>query len=89
MEINKDLDILKDIISNVLLKAIMIEKPFRESLNNQVEAIRLDIDSKPSKLDKFMDINIKILDKENYNKINMDPELNIKLISILEQVEKA
>ena len=86
-EINKDLDNLKDIISDVLLKAMMIEKPFLDSLNTQVEAIRIDLLDDDSVLNKFMDTNIEELDRENYNSISGDPELNKKILNIINQIE--
>ncbi len=86
-EINKDLDNLKDIVSNVLLKAMMIEKPFLDSLNTQVEAIRIDLLDDDSVLNKFMDTNIEELDRENYNSISGDPELNKKILNIINQIE--
>lgn len=85
-EINKDLDIFEDIISNVILKAMMIEKPFLDSLNTQIEAIRLDINDYKSILDKFMDTNIKDLNRENFVKIAGDPKLNQTIKDIILQI---
>ncbi|MEA3316299.1 MAG: dynamin family protein [Campylobacterota bacterium] len=85
-EINKDLDILEDIISNIILDAMMIEKPFLDSLNTQIEAIRLDIDDYKSTLDKFMDTNIKDLNPEEFFKIAGDPKLNQTIKNIIIQI---
>lgn len=89
IEINKDLDNLQMILSDVVLKAMMIEKPFLDSLNTQIESIRLDLtDEKNSILDKFMDINIQTLDRENYHRISGDPELNQRISNILSSIEE-
>jgi len=86
IEINKDLEILKNIISDVLLKAMMIEKPFIDSLLTQVEAIRIDIND-INIFDEFIELNIKKLDKANYNNISGDEELNNKILNIISQIE--
>ena len=86
-EINKDLELLEDIISNILLNAMMIEKPFIDSLNTQIEAIRRDLNDDNSDLKRFMDINIEILDKENYDRCAGDPELNQKISDIITKIE--
>ena len=86
-EINKDIDLLKEIISNIVLKAAKIEKPFINSLNNQIESIRIDLNSDESELKKLIDINIMdyfLEDLDEYNNLKNDPILNeiIKNISI-------
>ena len=86
IEINKDLEILKNIISNVLLKAMMIEKPFIDSLLTQVEAIRIDIND-INIFDEFIELNIKKLDRVNYNNVSGDEELNSKISKIILQIE--
>lgn len=75
-QINKDLDILNDIISNVILKAATIEKPFINSLKNQIEAIRIDITDEFSEINKFISLNIKNLKREEFNKLENDPITN-------------
>ncbi len=87
-EINKDLDNLKDIISNVILDAMMIQKPFLDSLNTQIEEIRRDLNGKgQNKLNDFMEIYLQVLDRDNYNAISGDPELNKKITNIISQIE--
>ena len=83
-EINKDIDLLKEIISNIVLKAAKIEKPFINSLNNQIESIRIDLNSDESELKKLIDINIRFIARDEYNNLKNDPILNeiIKNISI-------
>ena len=83
-EINKDIDLLKEIISNIVLKAAKIEKPFINSLNNQIESIRIDLNSEKSELKKLIDINIRFIARDEYNNLKNDPILNeiIKNISI-------
>ena len=87
-EINKDLDILQDIISTIILDAMMIEKPFLDSLNTQIEAIRLDIDDNRSILDKFMDTNLKELNKDEFHKVVGDPQLNRDIKDIIIQIKE-
>lgn len=86
-QINKDLDILNDIISNVILKAAMIEKPFINSLKNQIEAIRIDINDKFSEINKFISLNIKNLKREEFNKLENDPITNEKIEKINYKIE--
>ena len=83
-EINKDIDLLKEIISNIVLKAAKIEKPFINSLNNQIESIRIDLNSEKSELKKLIDTNIRFIARDEYNNLKNDPILNeiIKNISI-------
>lgn len=83
-EINKDIDLLKEIISNIVLKAAKIEKPFINSLNNQIESIRIDLNSDESELKKLIDTNIRFIARDEYNNLKNDPILNeiIKNISI-------
>ena len=83
-EINKDIDLLKEIISNIVLKAAKIVKPFINSLNNQIESIRIDLNSDESELKKLIDINIRFIARDEYNNLKNDPILNeiIKNISI-------
>lgn len=86
-EINTDLEILNYIISNILLRAMMIEKPFIDSLFHQVESIEIDI-IEEDKLYDFMDLNIEVLEREKYNDISGDPELNKKISDIILESEK-
>ena len=83
-QINKDLDILNEIISDVILEAAMIEKPFINSLKNQMEAIRIDITDKNSKIEKFISLNIENLEREKFNKLGNDPILNEKIEKLQE-----
>ncbi len=53
-------------------------------MNNQIESIRIDLNSDESELKKLIDINIRFIARDEYNNLKNDPILNeiIKNISI-------
>jgi len=86
-EINADLDTMNCVFSEVLLKAICIESPFRFSLENQIESIRSDINnSQNGTLELFFKLHVKHFNQQAYSRISGDPELNRKLSIISEMI---
>ena len=53
-------------------------------MNNQIESIRIDLNSDESELKKLIDTNIRFIARDEYNNLKNDPILNeiIKNISI-------
>ena len=86
-EINADLESMKYIFSEVLLKAINIESPFKFSLENQIESIRSDVnDEDGGQLELFFKTHVKQLNPKGFNLVSGDPELNHKLMMITEMI---
>ena len=89
-EIVKDLENLKEIFNDIILKAIQIETPFKDSLQDQIQAILNDIDSdniNKSKLRSFIVENIDEIFKEEYRKLEIDEEMKNILNNIIKKID--
>lgn len=89
-EIVKDLENLKEIFNDIILKAIQIETPFKDSLQDQIQAILNDIDSdniNKSKLRSFIIENIDEIFKEEYHKLEIDKEMKNILNNIIKKID--
>lgn len=89
-EIVKDLENLKEIFNDIILKAIQIETPFKDSLQDQIQAILNDIDSdniNKSKLRSFIIENIDEIFKEEYRKLEIDEEMKNILNNIIKKID--
>ena len=89
-EIVRDLENLKEIFNDIILKAIQIETPFKDSLQDQIQAILNDIDSdniNKSKLRSFIVENIDEISKEEYRKLEIDEEMKNILNNIIKMID--
>lgn len=89
-EIVKDLENLKEVFNDIILKAIQIETPFKDSLQDQIQAILNDIDSdniNKSKLRSFIVENIDEISKEEYRKLEIDEEMKNILNNIIKMID--
>lgn len=89
-EIVKDLENLKEIFNDIILKAIQIETPFKDSLQDQIQAILNDIDSdnmNKSKLRSFIVENIDEISKEEYRMLEIDEEMKNILNNIIKKID--
>lgn len=89
-EIVRDLENLKEIFNDIILKAIQIETPFKDSLQDQIQAILNDIDSdniNKSKLRSFIVENIDEISKEEYRKLEIDEEMKNTLNNIIKKID--
>jgi hypothetical protein len=89
-EIVSDLENLKEIFNDIILKAIQIETPFKDSLQDQIQAILNDIDSdniNKSKLRSFIVENIDEISKEEYRKLEIDEEMKNILNNIIKKID--
>lgn len=89
-EIVRDLENLKEIFNDIILKAIQIETPFKDSLQDQIQAILNDIDNddiNKSKLRCFIVENIDEISKEEYRKLEIDEEMKNILNNIIKKID--
>ncbi len=87
-EINNDLDSLGSIFSDILLKAIDIESPFKASLNDQIQAILNDVDeNSKSKIRAFIINNIESIARAEYSKLEIDHYLAEKINNIIDKID--
>lgn len=88
-EIETDLENLKEIFNNIILKAIKIESPFKDSLNDQVQAILNDIgEDSESRLRELLILHIESIAREEYQDLTIDKELSEKLTNIISKIDE-
>jgi GTP-binding protein EngB required for normal cell division len=82
-EIIKDLKNLEIIFNTIILKAIKIENPFKDSLKDQIQAILSDLDEiDDSEIRRFIIRNIEDIAKIEYSRLNRD-EKTMKTIEFI------
>lgn len=89
-EIEMDLNNFLEIFNSTILKAIQIEKPFKDSLQDQIQAIRFDISDNnydKSKLFDFIAQNIDEISREEYSNLEVDEEMQNILNNIIKKID--
>jgi len=87
-EIETDLNNMAKIFTNILLKAIQIEIPFRNSLNAQLEEIFEDVnENAKSQLKKFIRDNIKEIAPREFSNLELDTQMLNSLRDIISKIE--
>ena len=87
-EIITDLKNLESIFNNILLKAIKIENPFKDSLKDQIQAILNDLDEfNNSEIRKFIIRNIDNIARVEYMRLYNDEKIMKKLEFIVNGIE--
>lgn len=90
-EINYDLKKLEEIFNNIIIDAAKVESPFKDSLSDQIQAIRKELENSNvniSILKKFISNNIEKIAGVSYSKLEIDNELRIKLEKIIEKIDE-
>ena len=88
-EIITDLINLKDIFNTILLNAIKIENPFKDSLKDQIQGLLNDLDKlKESSIRKFVVRNIENIAKNEYLKLNKDEKTMKKLEFVINKINE-
>lgn len=88
LEIITDLDNLKEIFNDVILNAIQIESPFKDSLSDQIQAVFKDLDELESS--KLRDIVVKYIESiaaKDYADLIIDEQLSEKLSAIILKID--
>ncbi|TLT07828.1 hypothetical protein FE243_03580 [Aliarcobacter thereius] len=90
-EIHYDLKKLEEIFNNIIIDAAKVESPFKDSLSDQIQAIRKELENSNvniSILKKFISNNIEKIAGVSYSKLEIDNELRIKLEKIIEKIDE-
>lgn len=90
-EINYDLKKLEEIFNNIIIDAAKVESPFKDSLSDQIQAIRKELENSNvniSILKKFISNNIEKIAGVSYSKLEIDNELRKKLEKIIEKIDE-
>ncbi len=90
-EINYDLKKLEEIFNNIIIDAAKVESPFKDSLSDQIQAIRKELENSNvniSILKKFISNNIEKIAGVSYSKLEIDNELRKKIEKIIEKIDE-
>lgn len=91
-EIVYDLEKLEELFGSLVIKSAQIETPFKDSLQDQIQALLSEIESDDmnnSKLRRFIVQNIRNISPDLYFNLEIDEELKAKISAIIVKIDEA
>lgn len=90
-EIVYDLEKLEELFGSLVIKSAQIETPFKDSLQDQIQALLSEIESDDmnnSKLRRFIVQNIRNISPDLYFNLEIDEELKAKISAIIVKIDE-